>query len=83
MGYRGVSIFPIFSITRYWRTTNQRVTNDLLLPEGMSPEPLYDTNMNGRITCSEARAHGIAPVSSTHPAYEHMNDGDGDGKVCE
>ena len=44
---------------------------------------LYDTNRNGRITCSEARAHGIAPVSSEHPAYEHMNDSDGDGTVCE
>jgi len=44
---------------------------------------LYDTNKNGRITCSEARAHGIAPVSSEHPAYEHMNDSDGDGTVCE
>ncbi len=44
---------------------------------------LYDTNRNGRITCSEARAHGIAPVSSEHPAYEHMNDSDGDGIVCE
>jgi hypothetical protein len=44
---------------------------------------LYDSNRNGRITCSEARAHGIAPVSSDHPAYEHMNDSDGDGKVCE
>jgi hypothetical protein len=44
---------------------------------------MYDTNKNGRITCSEARAHGIAPVSSEHPAYEHMNDSDGDGVVCE
>lgn len=44
---------------------------------------LYDSNKNGRITCSEARAHGIAPVSSSHPAYEHMSDGDGDGVVCE
>lgn len=44
---------------------------------------MYDTNRNGRITCSEARAHGIAPVSSEHPAYEHMSDGDRDGTVCE
>jgi len=34
-------------------------------------------------TCSEARVHGIAPVSSEHPAYGHMNDSDGDGIVCE
>ncbi|NMR27448.1 hypothetical protein HH219_18220 [Pseudoalteromonas sp. NEC-BIFX-2020_015] len=44
---------------------------------------LYDTNKNGKITCSEARAHGIAPVYSDHPAYEYMSDRDGDGKVCE
>jgi hypothetical protein len=43
----------------------------------------YDTNKNGRITCSEARAHGIAPVRSGHPAYEHVRDKDGDGVVCE
>ena len=44
---------------------------------------LYDTNRNGRITCSEARSHGITPVASEHPAYEHMSDSDGDGTVCE
>jgi hypothetical protein len=44
---------------------------------------LYDDNKNGRITCSEARKHGIAPVSKGHPAYEYMRDSDGDGVVCE
>ena len=44
---------------------------------------MYDDNGNGRITCAEARAHGIAPVRSDHPAYPYMNDGDGDGVVCE
>ena len=44
---------------------------------------LYDDNGNGRITCAEARAHGIAPVRRGHPAYELMNDRDGDGVVCE
>ena len=44
---------------------------------------LYDDNGNGRITCAEARAHGIAPVLRGHPAYEFMNDRDGDGVVCE
>ncbi len=43
----------------------------------------YDDNRNGRITCSEARAHGIAPVLRSHPAYAWMTDGDNDGKVCE
>ena len=43
----------------------------------------YDDNKNGRITCSEARAHGIAPVLRGHPAYAFMKDGDNDGKVCE
>ena len=44
---------------------------------------MYDDNGNGRITCAEARAHGIAPVRRGHPAYEFMRDGDGDGVVCE
>ena len=44
---------------------------------------LRDTNRNGRITCNEARLHGIAPVPRGHPAYPYMRDGDGDGVVCE
>lgn len=52
-------------------------------PEAGSALQLYDDNGNGRITCAEARRHGIAPVSRGHPAYEFMNDGDGDGIVCE
>ena len=43
----------------------------------------YDDNGNGRITCAEARAHGIAPVRRGHPAYPFMDDRDGDGVVCE
>ena len=44
---------------------------------------LWDDNGNGRITCAEARAHGIAPVHRGHPAYQYMRDADGDGVVCE
>ena len=43
----------------------------------------YDDNGNGRITCAEARSHGIAPVRREHPAYPYMNDADHDGVVCE
>ena len=44
----------------------------------------WDDNGNGRITCAEARRHGIAPVSRGHPAYPYMRDGrDSDGVVCE
>ena len=43
----------------------------------------WDDNGNGRISCAEARAHGIAPVRRGHPAYSYMTDGDGDGVVCE
>ena len=50
---------------------------------GTSALALYDDNRNGRITCAEARAHGIAPVRRGHPAYEYMRDADGDGVVCE
>ena len=47
------------------------------------PLTLYDDNRNGRISCAEARAHGIAPVYRDHPAYPYMTDADGDGVVCE
>ena len=43
----------------------------------------WDDNDDGRITCAEARTHGIAPVRRDHPAYAYMRDGDGDGIVCE
>ena len=57
-------------------------------PSGSSVEPvdalrLWDDDGNGRITCSEARRHGIAPVPGDHPAYRFMHDADGDGTVCE
>ena len=42
-----------------------------------------DDNGNGRITCAEARRHGIVPVPRGHPAYPYMRDGDGDGVVYE
>ena len=44
---------------------------------------LWDDNGNGRITCAEARRHGIAPVQQSDPAYRFMRDADGDGVVCE
>lgn len=44
---------------------------------------MYDDNENGRISCAEAREHGIAPVREGHPAYPFMRDADGDGVVCE
>ena len=40
---------------------------------------LYDDNGNGRITCADARSHGITPIRRSHPAYEYMRD----GVVCE
>ena len=43
----------------------------------------WDDNGNGRVTCAEARRHGIAPVPLSHPAYPYMRDADGDGVVCE
>ena len=47
------------------------------------PLALWDDSGNGRITCREARRHGIAPVRKGHPAYVYMRDADGDGVVCE
>ena len=57
-------------------------TNPAAAPDS-DPLALYDDNGNGRITCAEARAHGIAPVRRGHPAYQYMRDADGDGVVCE
>ena len=51
--------------------------------QGGNALELYDSNGNGRITCAEAREHGIAPVPRGHPAYQYMNDRDNDGVVCE
>ena len=43
-----------------------------------------DANENGAITCAEARACGLeTPITKDHPAYQYMNDRDGDGQVCE
>ncbi len=42
-----------------------------------------DDDGNGRITCAEARRHGIAPVRRGDPAYPFLRDSDGDGVVCE
>ncbi len=50
---------------------------------GMSALDRWDDNKSGRITCAEARRHGLAPVQKNHPAYKYMRDGDGDGVVCE
>ena len=52
-------------------------------PAGDNALARYDDNGNGRITCKEARRHGIAPVPRSHPAYRYMRDGDRDGVVCE
>ena len=53
------------------------------IPATSNVLPRYDDNRDGRIWCSEARRHGIAPVRRSHPAYRYMRDGDGDGVVCE
>ncbi len=37
----------------------------------------WDTNGNGRITCKEARQHGIAPVRREHPATGSCGTGTG------
>ena len=52
-------------------------------PAGVDALAQWDDNRNGRITCAEARRHGIAPVPKGHPAYRWMQDRDRDGVVCE
>ena len=55
-------------------------TPSVRVPEAIAA---WDDNRNGRVSCAEARSHGIAPVTRDHPAYPFMRDGDGDGVVCE
>ncbi len=63
--------------------TARQVPVPSTVPRGGAALSQYDDNGNGRITCAEARAHGIAPVRRSHPAYRYMRDADGDGVVCE
>ena len=64
-------------------STGTREAGDSAPAAGDDALARYDDNRNGRITCKEARRHGIAPVHRSHPAYRYMRDGDGDGVVCE
>lgn len=64
-------------------STNSSVGGYLLGVAAIDALEIWDGNGDGEITCDEAKADDIAPVSSTHPAYEYMDDGDGDGVVCE
>ena len=43
----------------------------------------YDDNGNGRISCAEARAHGIAPVRRRDAIYPYVIDRDKNGVACE
>lgn len=61
----------------------RRAAAAALSADGAEALRRWDDNGNGRITCAEARRHGIAPVPRSHPAYRYMSDGDGDGVVCE
>ena len=50
--------------------------------EHLTPLDLYDDDGDGKISCAEASAHGIAPVRDVHPAYPYMEYSDEDGIVC-
>ncbi len=63
--------------------TNASVGGYLLGVEAIDALEIWDRNGDGTITCDEAKADDIAPVSFTHPAYDFMDDGDSDGVVCE
>lgn len=77
--------------SRLWAQNDGATVPEVLPPpedaapasEDADPLALWDDDGNGRITCGEARIHGIAPVTREHPAYPYMRDSDGDGVVCE
>ena len=79
-GCKSVALEPLVCQTT---TAGTAATSPTTEPGGGDALARYDDNRNGRITCKEARAHGIAPVHRGHPAYAYMRDGDGDGVVCE
>ena len=63
--------------------TSTSVGGYLVGVEAIDALESWDDNGDGKITCDEATANSIAPVSFTHPAYEYMDDGDSDGVVCD
>ena len=63
--------------------TSASVGGYLVGVEAIDALEIWDDNGDGKITCDEATANSIAPVSFTHPAYEYMDDDDIDGVVCD
>ncbi len=78
-GQRGLTQFP----ANFPREANRVGLRERRSELGDDALRQYDDNGNGRITCAEARRHGIAPARYGHPAYPYMSDGDGDGVVCD
>ena len=78
---------PSYAQRRSTPTATPAATEEATEEATETPVPtalrLYDDNGNGRITCAEARNHGIAPVRRDHPAYQFMTDRNNDGIVCE
>ena len=60
-----------------------RHARNLLIVAGDPVLAKYDDNRNARISCREARRHGIAPTGREHPAYPYLRDLDEDGIACE
>ena len=77
------TIVPPTATTAAQEPTATAVPANATPPATNDALALYDDNGNGRITCAEARRHGIAPVHRGHIAYPFMNDRDNDGVVCE
>ena len=73
----GTGVWYVSRKLRERRT--ERVLRILRVPEAAQ----YDDDRNGRISCREARKHGIAPVARGHAAFPFMRDRDGDGVACE
>ena len=86
---QGQFYVEIFDTDKYFSTSCVLELDDSVQPQGTNDAEvgnaleMYDDNGDDRITCAEARNHGIAPVPRGHPAYEFMRDADDDGMVCE
>ena len=81
---RANTAFPYENLEQFQRLEQEAREAERGLWGDPASAPLaWDDNGNGRISCAEARAHGIAPVRRGHPAYPYMRDSDNDGVVCE
>ena len=85
-GASGEALLVVAAVVAGTAYLVRKAVDNRRLRDAANPVPAlqrYDDNRNGKISCREARRHGIAPASKEHAAYPYMRDLDGDGVACE